>query len=411
MMKKIWIIGIGMGNPGTMTMHACELIKKCGAVAGAERMLDSILTDGKKTFCSIAPFPLLSWMQQQEEEEIAVLMSGDTGFFSGAKKLTALIEQETDWETELIPGVSSLQYFCAKLKLPWEDVKAVSLHGRQDDFIKEIRSSGKVFLLTDTEQTPAVICRRLTEAGYGTAKVYVGERLSYPDEKITGGTGEELAEMAFHPLSVVLVENDRKDMQSVVTHGLPDEVFIRGKVPMTKEEVRSVTLSKLSLCREDILYDIGAGTGSVSVEMALQADLGCVYAIESNGEAADLVLENKKKMGASNLHVIRGTAPQALEDLPPADKAFIGGSRGNLRSIIQTLLKKNPAIRIVINAIALETLAEAVQIFREEGFAYTDVVQITASRAKAAGSHHLMMGQNPVFILTGEKKEAESCIQ
>ena len=145
-------------------------------------------------------------------------------------------------------------------------------------------------------------------------------------------------------------------------------------------------------------------------EMALQADLGCVYAIESNGEAADLVLENKKKMGASNLHVIRGTAPQALEDLPPADKAFIGGSRGNLRSIIQTLLKKNPAIRIVINAIALETLAEAVQIFREEGFAYTDVVQITASRAKAAGSHHLMMGQNPVFILTGEKKEAESCI-
>lgn len=403
-MKRIYIIGIGMGNPDTLTIGALNRIKQCQAVVGAKRMVESVGSVSGRTHCAITPSEIVDWIGHQEDvEDVAVLMSGDTGFFSGAKKLTNLIREKKPWEIELLPGISSLQYFCAKIQKSWEDANVISLHGRQAGFLSEIRKSKKVFLLTDKTNTPDHICRCLAGAGFKEVKVYVGERLSYPEEKITWGNPEDLSERNFDPLSVVLVERPKAGEKLPVTHGIPDEVFIRGSVPMTKEEVRSVTLSKLRICREDIIYDVGAGTGSVSIEMALQADQGQVYAVETKEEAVRLIEENKIKLGAENLHVIEGMAPEVLEELPAPDKAFIGGSRGNLSQIINILLKKNPKVRISVNVIALETLAEAVQAFQQQDFEDVDIVQISAARAKELGNYHLMMGQNPVFILTGQK--------
>lgn len=403
-MKQIFIIGIGMGNPKTMTAEAIEKIKGSQAVIGAKRVVESVSCKDKGTCYAVLPEKIVQWLRQQSDlESAAVLMSGDTGFFSGAKKLAALIREEQGWEVELIPGISSLQYFCAKLQVSWDDVNVVSLHGRNGDFVGAIRTHKKVFLLTDTTKTPAYICSALIKADLGHVLVSVGERLSYERETISTGSAYELADRSFDPLSVVLVENHMARGKQIVTHGIPDEAFIRGKVPMTKEEVRSVTISKLQICEDDVLYDIGAGTGSISVEMALQAKYGQVYAIETKEEAFHLIEKNKDHFGICNLHIVKGTAPEAMEQLPVPDKAFIGGSKGNMAQIIRALLDKNPKIRITVNVIALESLAEAVQAFGDENFEDVDIVQISAARAKELGNYHLMMGENPVFILTGQK--------
>jgi precorrin-6Y C5,15-methyltransferase (decarboxylating) len=255
-------------------------------------------------------------------EAVAVIFSGDVGFFSGSKKLNQAIEEQkggSPWdgyETEYIPGISSLQYFSAKLKLPWEDTKVVSLHGREDNILGAVWNNQRVFFLTGGDYTVQRVCRILSENGLGEAVVHVGERLSYLNERIVTDTAEKLAEEEFDPLAVMLVENEKTIRRSVTTHGIGDELFLRGNVPMTKSEIRSVSISKLQLRPGDVVYDIGAGTGSVSVEMALQSYEGAVFAVEYDEEAIELIRRNAEQFGVWNLNVVEGKAPGAMADLP-----------------------------------------------------------------------------------------------
>ena len=189
-----------------------------------------------------------------------------------------------------------------------------------------------------------------------------------------------------------------------MTHGLPDEAFDRDAVPMTKAEVRSVSLSKLRLTRDAVVYDIGAGSGSVAVECALQIPGGMVYAIEKKENAVDLILRNREKFRVSNLEVVQGEAPEALQALPAPTHAFIGGSSGNLREIVALLLEKNPAVRIVANAITLETVAELTALLPE--FSQVDVAEVAVSKGRSLGRYHLMTAQNPVYIVTLQNEKA-----
>ena len=188
-------------------------------------------------------------------------------------------------------------------------------------------------------------------------------------------------------------------------HGIKDEAFIRDKVPMTKEEIRCVSLAKLGLEEDSVCYDVGAGTGSVSVEMALRCIHGTVFAIEKKPLAVSLLEENKKKFAVDNLKIIEGEAPEAMEALEMPTHAFIGGSSGNMKAILQMLLEKNPNIKIVINCIALETVAETMKALKELPFTDVEVVQMNVSRAKAVGPYHLMMGENPITIFSCKGKE------
>jgi len=197
----------------------------------------------------------------------------------------------------------------------------------------------------------------------------------------------------------MLLENDSAG-DAVVTHGMPDQVFLRDKAPMTKEEIRSISLSKLRLQEASVVYDIGAGTGSVSIEIAKMSSQGSVYAIEKNPEAAALLYQNKQKFAVDHLTIIEGLAPEACENLPVLTHAFIGGSSGNLKEIMQMLLKKNSNVRIVINCITLETVAEALDCLKTLPVTDTDIVQIAAGKAKEIGAYHMMMGQNPIYIIS-----------
>ena len=357
-------------------------------------MLESVDCAGRETVQAILSADIEKRIRESDCSVFAVLLSGDTGFYSGAKKL---IDALSDLDVRVLPGVGSLSYFCAKLGRPWEDVRAVSLHGRACDLAGEVKRHGAVFALLGGANGAKEALTGLVNAGLGDARACVGERLGYPDERVTRGTVEALSLGVYDALSVLLVENDRAG-DFVVTHGLPDEAFFRDEVPMTKSEVRSVCLSKLRLTQSAVVYDVGSGSGSVCVEAALQARSGQVYAIEKKAEAVALTEKNGLRFGLANLTVIHGEAPQALNDLPAPTHVFIGGSSGSMRDIIDVLLQKNPRVRIVATAVTLETMAELSQIASE--FAESDIAEVSVSKPRKLGRYRLMTAQNPVYIFT-----------
>ena len=167
---------------------------------------------------------------------------------------------------------------------------------------------------------------------------------------------------------------------------------------MTKSEIRALALSRLRLTADAVCWDVGAGTGSVSIEMALSARRGRVYAIEKNEAALALLAENRQKFHTANLEIVSGAAPEACRNLPPPTHAFIGGSSGNLREIVDLLVEKNPKVRIVAAAVTLESVAELTGLSRD--FPSHSAVCLTAARGRAAGPYHLMTGQNPVYLFT-----------
>lgn len=183
-----------------------------------------------------------------------------------------------------------------------------------------------------------------------------------------------------------------------------DEWFIRGKIPMTKSEVRAVSVSKLELCRDNIVYDIGAGTGSVSVEAALKVPEGHVYAFEQKEEGCALIRANAEKAGVKNLTVVPGKAPESLYGYPAPDRVFLGGSSGNMEEILDLVTELNPAVQLVINVIALESLSQAMEWFRKKGWE-PEVVCMQVSRAAKRGPYHMMQAQNPIYVLTAQGQQ------
>lgn len=403
--QKVSLVGIGMGTPDTLTQEGKQALESADLLIGARRMVEHIKRPGQEVWTGYKPEEICAYIAAHpEHKNVAIALSGDVGFYSGAKKLLETLHRELPMvQKKVYCGISSMIYFCAKLETPWEDVHPVSLHGRECNLPGLLRIYGKIFAIVGTTDGIAKLCQKLQSYGMGDVRVEVGERLSYPEEKITRGYAWQLTELETDSLSVVLFTREGKE--TVVTHGIPDEAFIRGKVPMTKEEVRSISLSKLQLTRNSVIYDVGAGTGSVSVEMAMQAVEGQVYAIEKKPEAVELLYKNKEKFAADNLTIIEGLAPEACVDLPVPTHAFIGGSSGNMKEILELLLSKNPKIRVVINCIALESVGEAMNCLKELPLEQVDIAQVQVAKGKKAGSYHLMMGQNPVYVISCQGKE------
>lgn len=189
-------------------------------------------------------------------------------------------------------------------------------------------------------------------------------------------------------------------MSNRITYGIKDDEFIRDEVPMTKEEVRIVSISKLELSEDSVMYDIGSGTGSVAIEAGLLSSAIKVFAIEVNPSAIKLIEENKKKFNAVNVEIIKGLAPEALTDLPVPTHAFIGGTKGNLKAILEALYKKNQQMRIVMNAVSLESISEMTSAIKEFQISDDEVAQISVNKSKKIGNYHLLQANNPVFVFS-----------
>ncbi len=392
---RVTVAGIGPGSGDLLTARVRKVLEDCDALIGARSVIEACPVR-KPSYDAFQPQEIRGILDAHPSiRRAAVVMRGDVGFCSGAKKLLGALD---GYEVSLEPGISSLAAFAAALGTSWDDAALISLHGRSANLIQTVRTNRKTFILTGGEHTPGAICRTLCEFGLGSLPASVGERISYPDGKITRGTAAELQDQEFDSLSILYLSNENASRP--YRSGIPDEEFIRGDAPMTKSEVRAVSMARLAPSSDALVYDIGAGTGSVSVECALAARDGSVYAVEKDADAVGLLRQNRLRFGADNLQIVHGAAPEALESLPAPTHAFIGGSSGNLRDIVAALLSKNPDVRIVINAVTLETQAEAAECARVFGFAVHETVTIQAAYARKLGRYHLMTGQNPVLIIT-----------
>ena len=396
---NVTLIGMGSGQPENLTLQGLAALRQADLILGARRLL-AVLPAGctENRAAAYRPDEVAELLQTSGAENAVLVYSGDTGFYSGASSMMEKLEA-LGVRARVLPGLSSIQLLAAALGRPWQGWNLVSAHGRTCDPVAECMQGRPTFFLTGGSEDPATLCAQLAAEGFGDVQAVVGQCLGTPEEKLFRGSVKELAAGRFNSLSVLIVE--AAEVLPRRAPGLPDEAFERGDVPMTKQEVRAAVLAKLAVRPEDILWDVGAGTGSVSVELALAAPRGRVYAVECRPEGCALIKANREKFRTRNLVLVEGLAPDALSDLPAPDAVFIGGSKGSLAAIVDAALDKNPDARICVSAIALETLSAAVAALTAKGRT-VQVSQIAVSRARAVGGLHLMMAQNPIYLITGE---------
>lgn len=401
-MKKVLIIGTGPGNKNYIHKMTLQAVENSDCLIGAKRMLKEFEYFKKEVFICCQADKICDFIKNSVHENFGVLVSGDSGFYSLSKRICELLIYDKDILIENIPALSSLQYFSAKLNLPWDDIKVLSVHGRHANIMANIMFNKKVFLLTGGEFKVHDICKMLEEKGLGYLNVSVGENLSYNNERIIQDRASNIKDMYFEDLSVMIVHNDEAVPYDIGLREIDDEKFITGNVPMTKKEVRTVSISKLKLNAHSVVYDIGAGTGTISVDTALKLNDGVLYAVEKNQEALDLINKNIRKFKAYNIEVVKGTAPDVLFNLQKPDSVFIGGTGGNMDEIIKIVLDKNPYVNIVINTITLQSLNESLRILQKYKFTDTEIVNMSVSKSKKVGKYDMMIGQNPIYIISGK---------
>ncbi len=396
-MKRVVVIGVGCGTAATLTLQAERTLREAEVLVGAPRLLDMLPGQypGRRV-PALQRTEILNAVTEQSSGTVCILCSGDTGFYSVAESLNRSLT-DMGLSPELQPGISSIQALSAALGRPWQNWRLVSAHGRDCDLVYHVSQGSAVCVLAGTGKGGVQsLCADLTKAGLGSLSVTVGEYLTCPQERIVTASAQELAQQSFAPLSLLLVQAAPRAQVSVP--GIPDAAFLRGSVPMTKQEIRCIIPSRLALRREDVCWDIGAGTGSVSVELALQCR--AVWAVEQKEEAVALIGQNRQRFCAWNLRTVCAKAPSALEQLPDPDAVFIGGSGGHLEGILSAVLSRNPAVRLCISAVTLETLHSAVTLLQAAGIS-PEISQISAARTRAAGASHLLTAQNPVFLISG----------
>lgn len=409
---EICLAGIGMGSKDGQTQEVQHAIETVDILLGAERMIErySAKIEKRPYYMAEQILPYLEQLQkngltaQKDPLRVTVLFSGDTGFYSGCRKLYVALQEAIaagalNAEVRILPGISSVVSLAARVRESYEDAAILSMHGKKLNRLSAtVESHEKVFLLTSGSEDIRKIGRLLAEAGLTDCEVTVGYQMSYPEESIRILTPGQCEEITEEGLYTCLIRNPHWQPERL-THGRADICFLRdAKTPMTKEEVREVSICKLHLIENAVVYDIGSGTGSVAIEIAGVPGRVQVYAIERKPEAVELLRKNREHFHMDNIQIIEAPAPEGLEELPVPTHAFIGGSSGRLLDILQTLYRKNPHMRIVINAISMETIAELKEVLDTFPVEEEEILQMQVSRVKKLLSYHLPQAENPVWI-------------
>lgn len=432
--RKIILSGIGMGSTDGMTREAYHAFEEAEVIFGAERMLENLPGKGVKVPYYRADDIISYLIEHPQYTKVAAAFSGDSGFYSGAQSMKKALEEANKKgilksETTILPGISSVSALAARFGVSWNDAVLASIHGRRANVVNLVRKNTKVFLLLSGKNDFEMLVNKFREAGINHVKISAGYRLSYPDEKLFTFYLDEFETKLFdlpEGVYTCLIENEDCEEQ-ILTPGIDDEIFSRTKVPMTKNEVRVLSISRLELTKNAVVYDVGSGTGSVSIECARLSPDIFVFAIEQKEEAANLTKENAVRLGLSDqIVVINKKAPEGFEELPTPTHVFIGGSSGALSDILSAIQKKlivkentkgktdkaSKGVRVVINAVSLETIAQITKLIQTYPVKHVQLTQIQASRAHKLGSYNLMQAQNPVLIasfnlLPGDKMEAD----
>lgn len=420
------VIGIGPGQIEWLPAAIFEVVRKCEVLVGGNRALNLFPDfEGKTVRIGGNMAQTMNAIRDclVQSECIGILVSGDPGFFS---LLPSLQREFPDEKIISYPGISSMQMAFARAGLPWQEAQFASVHGRSLTSLPLETKDCPLAVLTGGVNTPQEVAKYLEQNGC-RRRVAVGNALGYPEEFWQVMKSEELVscqEKLSNALMIIYPETGDESLigqdagvagsrrtlahtgtQGTLTFppGIPDGYFHRGNVPMTKQEIRVQILAKARIRPENRILDVGAGTGSISIEAAALAPQGKVYAVEVNPEAIALIHANKQKFDAQNLEIIPGMAPEAFAGLEPVDVCIIGGSKGNLAAI----LEKMPLVSggsLVLTAVTLETVSQALSELKQGEFRDVDVVSIQAVRWNEVGHLHMAQSLNPVFILSARKK-------
>ena len=389
-MNKLHVIGAGPGSADMLTPEALSVINSSDLVWCAERN-DALVPEAKRR--PLTPFgAAMDEMRQALDrgEKAAALLSGDTGLYS---LLPLLVKRFGRENVHVLCGISSVQALCARLGMSWQDAKIVSAHGRvlsKNALCHFCRANPKTIVLLDGENDPKWVRDTLREGGLGELELYIGEKLSYEDESV--GPYED---RKYDSLSVALTVNEQPQRDSA-PFGIADDEFIRGKTPMTKAEIRARVLSLLKLSPDSVVWDVGAGTGSVSMECALNCPLGEVLAVERDAEALSLIGQNRDKFHALNICIVPGSAPEVLEGLPAPTHVFLGGTGGETEEILKKLGSFGRRIRVCATAVTMESAQLYMKLL--SGYADFSAAQIAVSRLEKVGRYNMFKAQNPVFV-------------
>lgn len=401
--EKIYLIGAGIAGWEGFSAKALEVIDKAEVLIGHQRHLD-IFPDypGEKQ-----PLEDLSMMLdylKTTDKRVVVLGSGDPNFFGVARFLLRNLHKD---RIEIFPNVTSIQYAFARIKEPWDDAIFVSVHGRGlKGAIDRIVAAEKAAVLTDSTNTPAMIARELVHRGAEGYDAWLCEDMGSPVEKFTKTDVRGLAELQASPLNIlILIKTWEPNLEHYPVIGIDDEEFATAKKLITKQEVRAVTLGKLKLQDDLVMWDIGAGSGSVSIEASNLMPNGKIYALEKNPQYIVFVRGNLKKFVARNVVLIEAYAPEGLDDLPDPDRVFIGGSGGMLEDIIDAVDKrlKSDGV-IVLNAVTLDTLTKAVEFLEDHGYT-VEVTCVNIAKTRGLTEFKMFEAHNPVYIIAAWKGE------
>ena len=398
-MNKVYIVGMGTGDESLLTLKAFKIIEESDVIIGGKRHLDSFDNKEKIEIKNNLSEIIKYINENRDKKKISVLASGDP-FMYGIGSY--IVKNIPDACFENVSGISSIQYMAGRCNIPWQDIKIGSVHGRNDNVCSLVSDNKKVALLTANNTKKTI--NELYENGFSDVYIYVGENLSYDDEKISEGYLKDFIDREFSDLCVIIILNDKKKYYPYATCGIQDHMFKRGNVPMTKEEIRAVSISKLRIAENSIVFDIGSGTGSVTVECGLKAKKGKVYGFEKNSEAVELTRDNLRKFGVYNSEVIAGDALTSIKNLDVSPtRAFLGGTGGDMQEILEVLSQKSENIRVVVNCITIESVYEAIKGFESVGYENVECVSVSVSRGKKAGSKNMMIAQNTVYVISAEK--------
>lgn len=406
--KPVTVVGIGDDGCRSLTSRAMDAVTQAQWLVGGERQLAFFPQFHGEQLVIKDKLPALMERigELAAENNVCVLASGDPLFYGIGGLLVKKLGSE---QVEVVPHPSSVQWAFARVGLKWDDAQVLSLHGKsRDGFLTRLRRSSKVAVLTDPENSPAHVAEWMQGAGETAWDTWVCENLCGLEERVRRFNVEELAACTdISALNVLVMErNDSAWRQPPVIPYLHEDAFAK-RMPkkglITKREVRVLSLAAMEIRPDSVVWDVGAGSGSVGIEAAMMAPAGHVYAIEVDPEGVEICRENVAAHGVDNVTVIEGRAPEALAALPAPHAVFVGGSKGSMEEIITVALERMvPGGRLVVNAITLENVAETYQTLRSRGIT-PEVTLLQASRAEPLARYMRYEAMNPIQIFAVTK--------
>lgn len=403
MVEAIAVVGIGEDGAAGLAAAARLTVEGADLLVGGERQQAFFPDHPARRVVIRSDIDGLACQLAREADagqRVVVLASGDPLFFGIGSSLARRLGPD---RIRVFPSVSAVQLAFARIGEGWHDATVLSAHGRPlAPVIRQALGSARLAILGDDEHTPARMARELLDAGMEPgARAWVLERLGGPAERVRAGTLADVPAWVADQLSVLVVLRDPAGVRgSPLQLGLADEAYSHQRGQITKAEVRAVSVARLAPRTGDQVWDVGAGSGSVSIEVAALCRPGRVFAIERRPEQRVCIFENIARFGADNIDVVSGEAPTALADLPDPDAVFVGGSGGRLREILALILSR-PRFggRLVLNLATLESLSEATTCLGGLGYSY-DLAQISVARGLGIGTATRLAALNPVFVLS-----------